>query len=187
VAMPSAMAMTPTSARKTGRPAGSGGACTPDSPARRVASIWGRLPGHQAKLIRRHPHVFEGAVAADHAARARQLGRRQGRGGQRQGSSPRQRQRAQPTQRSARQAKCAANPPGLGAMTISKSLPPPASSGTTWAGLWEKVAGGVGELQEGPGPAATGPRPTAQEELGDCLFTLVNVARFVRARPGKPA
>ena len=43
------------------------------------------------------------------------------------------------------------------------------------AGVWDKVHEELDELKEA---IASGDRGHAQEELGDLLFTLVNVARW---------
>jgi XTP/dITP diphosphohydrolase len=62
-----------------------------------------------------------------------------------------------------------------GAMTISRKA---AAAGFEWDaidGVWDKVEEELGELQEA---VASGDRGHAQEELGDLLFTLVNVARW---------
>ena len=67
-----------------------------------------------------------------------------------------------------------------GAMTISRKA---AAAGFEWddmAGVWEKVHEELDELKEA---VASGDRAHAQEELGDVLFTLVNVARWVGIDP----
>ena len=67
-----------------------------------------------------------------------------------------------------------------GAMTISKKA---AKAGFEWddmAGVWEKVHEELDELKEA---VANGDKGHAQEELGDLLFTLVNVARWCRLDP----
>ncbi len=67
-----------------------------------------------------------------------------------------------------------------GAMTISKKA---AKAGFEWddmAGVWEKVHE---ELDELKGAVASGNRGHAQEELGDLLFTLVNLARWCQIEP----
>ena len=67
-----------------------------------------------------------------------------------------------------------------GAMTISKQA---AAAGFEWdamAGVWEKVHEELDELKEA---VASGDRSHAQEELGDLLFTLVNVARWCGVDP----
>ena len=71
-----------------------------------------------------------------------------------------------------------------GAMTISKKA---AAAGFEWddmAGVWEKVHEELDELKEAVAEAqASGDRAHAQEELGDVLFTLVNVARWCGIDP----
>jgi XTP/dITP diphosphohydrolase len=60
-------------------------------------------------------------------------------------------------------------------MTISKRA---AAAGFEWysiAGVWDKVHEELDELKEA---VASGDQAHAQEELGDVLFTLVNVARW---------
>ena len=67
-----------------------------------------------------------------------------------------------------------------GAMTISKKA---AAAGFEWddlAGVWGKVHEELDELKEA---VASGDRAHAQEELGDALFTLVNVARWCGLDP----
>ena len=67
-----------------------------------------------------------------------------------------------------------------GAMTISRKA---AAAGFEWddlAGVWEKVHEELDELKEA---VASGDRVHAQEELGDVLFTLVNVARWCGIDP----
>jgi XTP/dITP diphosphohydrolase len=65
-------------------------------------------------------------------------------------------------------------------MTISKQA---AAAGFEWddiEGVWAKVHEELDELKEA---VASGDRRHAQEELGDVLFTLVNVARWCRIDP----
>ena len=66
-----------------------------------------------------------------------------------------------------------------GAMTISRKA---AAAGFEWEsidGVWEKVHEELDELKEAMAEAqASGDHAHAQEELGDLLFTLVNVARW---------
>jgi XTP/dITP diphosphohydrolase len=67
-----------------------------------------------------------------------------------------------------------------GAMTISKKA---AAAGFEWddmAGVWGKVHEELDELKEA---VASGDPVHAQEELGDVLFTLVNVARWCGINP----
>ena len=150
----------------------------------RIASEEGRFDleqiarGISAKLIRRHPHVFGEAEAADSAA-------------------VKQHWEAIKAQEQAEQADPAAMPsasplseklagkvrgqPALaGAMTISKKA---AAAGFEWdamAGVWEKVHEELDELKEA---VASGNKAHAQEELGDVLFCLVNVARWCGIDP----
>ena len=65
-------------------------------------------------------------------------------------------------------------------MTISKKA---AKAGFEWddmAGVWGKVHEELDELKEA---VASGDKGHAQEELGDLLFTLVNVARWCSVEP----
>tara|TARA_B100000085_G_C18242161_1_gene390369 strand:+ start:81 stop:434 length:354 start_codon:yes stop_codon:yes gene_type:complete len=65
-------------------------------------------------------------------------------------------------------------------MTISKQA---AKAGFEWDsinGVWAKVHEELDELKEA---VASGDRRHAQEELGDLLFTLVNVARWCDIEP----
>ena len=128
--------------------------------------------GISAKLIRRHPHVFADAEAADSAAvrtsweaiKAKE-----------QATAP------STSPLSDRLAGKVRGQPALaGAMTISKKA---AAAGFEWddmAGVWEKVHEELDELKEA---VASGDKAHAQEELGDVLFTLVNVARWCGIDP----
>ena len=78
----------------------------------------------------------------------------------------------------------AGQPPLAGAMTISRKA---AAAGFEWDdmdGVWAKVHEELDELHEAVAEAmAGGDRGHAQEELGDLLFTLVNVARWCGIDP----
>jgi XTP/dITP diphosphohydrolase len=155
--------------------------------------------GISAKLVRRHPHVFGAAEARDSAAVRRHWEaiklREQAERDQSQaatapaappanGTGPLQAGAdpeapafpAGPSPLSDRLAGKVRGMPALaGAMTISRKA---AAAGFEWDaidGVWAKVEEELGELQEA---AASGDRGHAQEELGDLLFTLVNVARW---------
>lgn len=125
--------------------------------------------GISAKLVRRHPHVFGGGEPASweeiKAAERRQA----------PSTSP----LVSPL--SDRLAGKVRGQPALaGAMTISKQA---AAAGFEWddmAGVWAKVHEELDELKEA---VASGDRRHAQEELGDVLFTLVNVARWCGLDP----
>ena len=147
----------------------------------RIASESGRFDfaavarGISAKLVRRHPHVFGTAEARDSAAvrlhwEAIKLREQAGADPEAPALT------AGPSPLSDRLAGKVRGMPALaGAMTISRKA---AAAGFEWdaiAGVWAKVEEELGELQEA---VASGDRGHAQEELGDLLFTLVNVARW---------
>ena len=126
------------------------------------------------KLVRRHPHVFGDSEASDSEAvrrsweaikaaeRVERLGN---------SYSPLSDQLAE---------KVRGMPALAGAMTISKKA---AKAGFEWDdldGVWDKVHEELDELKEA---VASGDRQHAQEELGDLLFTLVNVARWCDIAP----
>jgi len=135
--------------------------------------------GIRDKLIRRHPHVFAGAQATDSEAVRRswkaikEAERSERAAGEAEGAS------ASPL--SDRLAGKVRGQPALaGAMTISRKA---AAAGFEWdamKGVWEKVHEELEELKEA---VASGDRAHAQEELGDVLFTLVNVARWCGIDP----
>ena len=141
--------------------------------------------GISAKLIRRHPHVFGDAVAADseavraswEAIKAAEKAEKSSSGAS--GSENTSQASASPL--SDRLADKVRGQPALaGAMTISKKA---AAAGFEWddmAGVWEKVHEELDELKEA---VASGDKAHAQEELGDVLFTLVNVARWCGIDP----
>jgi XTP/dITP diphosphohydrolase len=159
----------------------------------RIAAEAGRFDleaiarGISAKLIRRHPHVFAGAEAADSAAvrrswetikaaeRAEQASR-PGSPGDTLGEAV---SSASPLS-DALASKVRGQPALAGAMTISRKA---AAAGFEWdgmAGVWQKVHEELDELKEA---VASGDKAHAQEELGDVLFTLVNVARWCGIDP----
>ena len=118
------------------------------------------------KLMRRHPHVFGGEPrswdaikAEEHAAALKNS----------------------PSPLSDRLATKVRGMPALaGAMAISKKA---AKAGFEWEdidGVWAKVHEELEELKQA---VRSGDRGHAQEELGDVLFTLVNVARWCELDP----
>jgi XTP/dITP diphosphohydrolase len=132
--------------------------------------------GISEKLVRRHPHVFAGAEAADSAAvKASWEAIKAAEKAADQTDAP----SASPL--SDRLAGKVRGQSALaGAMTISKKA---AAAGFEWddmAGVWEKVHEELDELKEA---VASGNKAHAQEELGDVLFTLVNVARWCGIDP----
>lgn len=118
-----------------------------------------------AKLVRRHPHVFGGGEPASWE----------------EIKAAEKPQPASTSPLSDRLAGKVRGQPALaGAMTISKQA---AAAGFEWddmSGVWAKVHEELDELKEA---VASGDRPHAQEELGDVLFTLVNVARWCGIEP----
>ena len=138
--------------------------------------LGGVAGGIATKLVRRHPHVFAGAEAADSAAvnrswEAIKARERAAAGEEGASASPLSDRLAE---------KVRGQPALAGAMTISRKA---AAAGFEWdamAGVWEKVHEELEELKEA---VASGDRAHAQEELGDVLFTLVNVARWCGLDP----
>ena len=128
--------------------------------------------GVSEKLIRRHPHVFAGAEAADSdAVKANWEAIKAAEKATEPSSSPLSDRLA---------GKVRGQPALAGAMTISKKA---AAAGFEWdamAGVWDKVHEELDELKEA---VASGNQAHAQEELGDVLFTLVNVARWCGIDP----
>ena len=132
--------------------------------------------GITKKLIRRHPHVFADGEAADSTAVKASWE-----------AIKAQEQAAQATQAASASplsdrlaGKVRGQPALAGAMTISRKA---AAAGFEWdamSGVWEKVHEELDELKEA---VASGNTAHAQEELGDVLFTLVNVARWCGIDP----
>lgn len=144
----------------------------------RIASEAGRFDlervarGLSAKLIRRHPHVFAGAEAADSAAV---------RGHWEAIKAQERREAAAAAPLSERLAGKVRGLPALaGAMAISRKA---ATAGFEWDdldGVWRKVHEELDELKQA---LASGDRAHAETELGDVLFTLVNVGRWCGLDP----
>jgi XTP/dITP diphosphohydrolase len=153
----------------------------------RIAQEGGRFDlaaiaeGISAKLIRRHPHVF--GDAADTLANRGAAGDPDA--VKRSWEAIKANEQPAPAPSlsplSDRLAGKVRGQPALaGAMTISKQA---AAAGFEWdgmAGVWEKVHEELDELKEA---VASGNQAHAQEELGDLLFTLVNVARWCGIDP----
>jgi XTP/dITP diphosphohydrolase len=132
------------------------------------------------KLVRRHPHVFGDAEAADSAAvrqhwEAIKERERQAAGAGSTAAVP----SASPL--SDRLAGKVRGLPALaGAMAISRKA---AAAGFEWDdldGVWAKVHEELDELKEA---VSAGDRAHAETELGDVLFTLVNVGRWCGLDP----
>ena len=132
--------------------------------------------GISDKLVRRHPHVFADAEARDSAAvriswEAIKAQERAGAKAAAVSASPLSDQLA---------SKVRGQPALSGAMTISRKA---AKAGFEWediAGVWSKVNEELEELKDA---IYSGDKAHAQEELGDVLFTLVNVARWCEISP----
>jgi XTP/dITP diphosphohydrolase len=132
--------------------------------------------GISEKLVRRHPHVFAGAEAADSAAVKANW---EAIKAAEKASDPAGEPSASPLS-DRLTGKVRGQPALAGAMTISKKA---AAAGFEWddmAGVWEKVHEELDELKQA---VASGNKVHAQEELGDVLFTLVNVARWCGIDP----
>ena len=130
--------------------------------------------GISDKLIRRHPHVFDDADAStsDEVRRSWEAIKLEEQAEALADSSSPLSDRLR--------TKVRGLPALAGAMTISKKA---AKAGFEWddmAGVWEKVHEELDELKEA---VANGDKGHAQEELGDLLFTLVNVARWCGIAP----
>ncbi|MEB3234773.1 MAG: nucleoside triphosphate pyrophosphohydrolase [Cyanobacteriota bacterium] len=137
--------------------------------------------GISTKLVRRHPHVFGNAAAEldnrgidgdpEAVKRSWEAIKASEAGAAAASASPLSDKLA---------GKVRGQPALAGAMTISKKA---AAAGFEWddmAGVWAKVHEELDELKEA---VASGDTAHAQEELGDLLFTLVNVARWCGIDP----
>ena len=157
----------------------------------RIASESGRFDfaavarGISAKLVRRHPHVFGTAEARDSDAVRRSW---EAIKAEERGSEP-PNPSAQPS--SPLSDRLAAKTRGLsalaGAMAISRQA---AAAGFEWHdldGVWAKVHEELEELKEAVAlvwsEGGIAARAHAETELGDVLFTLVNVGRWCRLDP----
>ncbi|MCT0200030.1 nucleoside triphosphate pyrophosphohydrolase [Synechococcus sp. CS-1325] len=123
-----------------------------------------------AKLVRRHPHVFGDRSAVHPSWEAIKAEERAARGA---GGSD--------DSLSAQLGRQVRGQPALaGALTISRQA---AAAGFEWKtieGVWAKLEEELAELREA---VASGDRVHAETELGDVLFTLVNVARWCGLNP----
>jgi len=140
--------------------------------------------GISSKLVRRHPHVFAGAKAADsnavkevwEAIKGQEQTEREA--ASTASASPASSSSSPLSDRLA--GKVRGQPALAGAMTISKKAAAAGFEWDTMAGVWDKVHEELDELKEA---VASGNQAHAQEELGDLLFTLVNVARWCGIDP----
>ncbi|MEY2856188.1 MAG: hypothetical protein RLZZ74_497 [Cyanobacteriota bacterium] len=129
--------------------------------------------GITAKLIRRHPHVF-GDVQVDSAAEVNQNWEQIK--ATEKGETPEQAKLL--SRKLARYNRSA--PPLVAAMKISQQA---AAAGFEWEnieGVWSKFTEELGEFQEA---LTTNDLAHQQEELGDLLFTIINLARWYDLDP----
>jgi len=127
-----------------------------------------------AKLIRRHPHIFGDVEATDSQTVLRnweQIKREEKRAsGKQQGSMLDDIPRTMPAMLEAGK---------LGSRAAKVGFDWPNADG-----LFDKLQEEIAELQAELPPAATKPTsPAAEEELGDLLFTAVNLARHLKLDP----
>ena len=129
--------------------------------------------GITEKLIRRHPHVF-GDVEVNSAAEVNQNWEQIK--AQEKGETPEQAKLlSRKLKRYARSL-----PPLMAGMKISKKA---AGAGFEWeniAGVWDKFDEELGEFKEA---LATEDKAHQQAELGDLLFTIINIARWYDLNP----
>jgi nucleoside triphosphate diphosphatase len=126
-----------------------------------------------AKLIRRHPHIFAGAEATDADAVLRNW--EQIKKAEKQSSG------------TMHDSMLDGIPRTMPAMLEAGKLGSKAAKiGFDWPnvdGLFEKLQEEIAELQAELIPAAPGTPTSAEEELGDLLFTAVNLARHLKIDP----
>jgi len=135
-------------------------------------SVAAVLEGICEKLVRRHPHVFGDAPARSVDEVLVQW---------------------QSLKQAEKGPAAAASPPASALDGVPGSLPPlekaaaiqrkAAKVGFDWpdgAPVWEKLDEELGELREA---AVSGEPRRVEEELGDVLFTIVNLSRFLGADP----
>ena len=133
--------------------------------------------GISDKLIRRHPHVFGDAEAFDSEAVSANWEIIKAAEKAERGEIPFESTSPLSDQLAS---KIRGQPALAGAMTLSRKA---AKAGFEWddiKGVWGKVHEELEELKEA---IASGDQQHAQEELGDLLFTLVNVARWCDIKP----
>jgi tetrapyrrole methylase family protein / MazG family protein len=121
------------------------------------------IDGITDKLIRRHPHIFGDVQAADAGAVVLNW------------------EKIKQKEKPERQSVLDGVPAGLPALMSAEKLQKKASRvGFDWpepAPVWEKIDEEIGELQEA---VETGDAAHIAEELGDVLFSVVNLSRFLQ-------
>jgi ATP diphosphatase len=135
-----------------------------------ISDVAGNL---NAKLIRRHPHIFAGAEATDADAVLRNW--EQIKKAEKQSSG------------TTHDSMLDDIPRTMPAMLEAGKLGSKAAKvGFDWPnadGLFEKLQEEIGELQAELTPAAPSTPTSVEEELGDLLFTAVNLARHLKIDP----
>ncbi|NYF81029.1 nucleoside triphosphate pyrophosphohydrolase [Granulicella arctica] len=126
-----------------------------------------------AKLIRRHPHIFGDTVATDADTVLRNW---------------EEIKKAEKKEAADRPASLLGDiPRSMPAMLEAGKLGSRAAKvGFDWPdaeGLFAKLQEEIAELHAELTPGATTPSPAVEEELGDLLFTAVNLARHLRVDP----
>ena len=117
----------------------------------------------QDKLVRRHPHVFATACVADEAAARESWNTIKDQEAKAQGAIGL-------SQQLVHKVRCL--PALAAAMVISRKVAAVGFDWTTQDAVWKKVDEELAELREAEN------RNQVQAELGDLLFTLVNLARW---------
>jgi tetrapyrrole methylase family protein/MazG family protein len=118
-----------------------------------------------AKMVRRHPHVFAGGTVADAGEALAQWER-----------IKRAEPRADGRPRSALDGLARSLPALLRAQRLQAKAGRAGFDWADWRGAWAKAGE---ELQEVGAALESGDRERIREELGDLLFALVNVARLL--------
>ena len=135
--------------------------------------------GLNAKLIRRHPHIFGDVVANDADTVLRNWDEIK-----REEKEEKQEKQAAASQPASLLGDIPRTMPAM--LEAGKLGSRAAKVGFDWpdaSGLFEKLDEEIAELQAELSPAASTPSAAVEEELGDLLFTAVNLARHLRVDP----
>ena len=126
------------------------------------------VAGWNAKLIRRHPHVFDGGTAATEQEVSHQW------------DEIKKREKATHGDQSALNGVPATMPALLRAFKLQKRA---AKTGFDWtdiADVWTKLDEEINELRQ---TQTQQEQQRVEEEFGDVLFTVVNLSRFLAVNP----
>lgn len=125
-----------------------------------------------AKLVRRHPHVFDGGTAATEQEIAHQW------------DEIKKREKATQSDQSALSGVPATMPALFRALKLQKRA---AKTGFDWtdiADVWKKLDEEITELRQAQTQKEhLNAQQRVEEELGDVLFTVVNLSRFLAVNP----